>query len=220
MDERIAEMARDAERALAEVMDEDTGVRATTARLDDAEAARRFLLAGQAYVTLASRVTGARFTYRIAAPADERGNRAQVGARPCWKCRGAGHVTFGRNGRGVCFTCNGRGSIECEPGERRMLFVALLTGPENTRSYTYLGQVVSPDTAPAYVHGKRSRISVEAPGARAIGWYLGRLFQGNPTPDVEVWHNGRCGRCARMLTVPESIRSGLGPECASRLGGG
>jgi hypothetical protein len=33
-----------------------------------------------------------------------------------------------------------------------------------------------------------------------------------------VWHEGRCGRCGRKLTVPESIESGFGPECASILG--
>jgi hypothetical protein len=34
----------------------------------------------------------------------------------------------------------------------------------------------------------------------------------------EVYHEGRCGRCNRKLTVPESIETGLGPECASKLG--
>jgi hypothetical protein len=34
---------------------------------------------------------------------------------------------------------------------------------------------------------------------------LGRL--------LEVWHEGRCGRCGRALTVPESVERGIGPEC-------
>lgn len=33
---------------------------------------------------------------------------------------------------------------------------------------------------------------------------------------VEFWHEGQCGRCGRELTVPESIKSGIGPECAKR----
>lgn len=35
--------------------------------------------------------------------------------------------------------------------------------------------------------------------------------------NIEIWHHGRCGRCARPLTVPESIQLGLGPECAKLL---
>jgi hypothetical protein len=34
---------------------------------------------------------------------------------------------------------------------------------------------------------------------------------------LKVHHEGRCCRCGRKLTVPESIETGLGPECASRL---
>jgi hypothetical protein len=39
-------------------------------------------------------------------------------------------------------------------------------------------------------------------------------------PDgVVIWHEGRCGRCGRRLTVPESIESGYGPECIGKIGG-
>jgi hypothetical protein len=34
----------------------------------------------------------------------------------------------------------------------------------------------------------------------------------------KVQHAGRCGRCARTLTVPSSIELGLGPECATKGG--
>lgn len=33
---------------------------------------------------------------------------------------------------------------------------------------------------------------------------------------LQVWHEGRCGRCGRKLTVPSSIETGLGPECAGK----
>lgn len=35
---------------------------------------------------------------------------------------------------------------------------------------------------------------------------------------VEIWHEGKCGRCGRQLTVPESIESGFGPECVKMIG--
>ena len=34
---------------------------------------------------------------------------------------------------------------------------------------------------------------------------------------VEVWHEGKCGRCGRTLTVPSSIDAGIGPVCAGRI---
>ena len=37
---------------------------------------------------------------------------------------------------------------------------------------------------------------------------------------AEIEHAGQCLHCGRTLTVPESIRSGYGPECFSKLNGG
>ncbi len=34
---------------------------------------------------------------------------------------------------------------------------------------------------------------------------------------IEFWHEGICGCCGKALTVPLSIRNGLGPVCAARL---
>jgi hypothetical protein len=34
---------------------------------------------------------------------------------------------------------------------------------------------------------------------------------------VEFWHEGKCCRCGRKLTVPASIASGIGPECATKI---
>jgi hypothetical protein len=34
---------------------------------------------------------------------------------------------------------------------------------------------------------------------------------------VEFWHEGKCGRCNRKLTVPSSIESGFGPECINHV---
>jgi hypothetical protein len=35
----------------------------------------------------------------------------------------------------------------------------------------------------------------------------------------KIHHEGRCGKCGRLLTVPESVETGIGPECAKRMGG-
>lgn len=96
-------------------------------------------------------------------------------------------------------------------------FVKVLTGPDNERAYTYLGQLY--ENRPAYRHGRKSPVSAEAPSARAIEWLCTRLLTGAAIPpQVEVWHEGRCGRCGRKLTDPTSIELGFGPDCRAMMG--
>lgn len=135
----------------------------TTAPLDPANA-RRFILAGNARVTLESVKTGARFTFRVRQKDDG------------------------------------------------FYFVSVLTGSDNEADYTYLGTI----RGGRYAHGRKSRICAAAPSAKAFEWAWPRLAAGSVPDGLRVWHEGRCGRCNRPLTVPESIASGLGPECAGR----
>jgi hypothetical protein len=95
-------------------------------------------------------------------------------------------------------------------------FVGVLTGPENTSNYQYLGHIFS--TQGVYWHGRKSKISKDAPAAKAFDWTFKQLSQGKLPDVLEIWHEGSCGRCGRTLTVPESISSGFGPECVSKVG--
>lgn len=97
-------------------------------------------------------------------------------------------------------------------------FVGVLTGPDNYQDYTYLGHIFRESRD--YVHGRKSTIGVDAPSAIAWQWFYDTVIgTGRILLDrVEIWHEGRCGACNRKLTVPESIETGLGPECAARLG--
>lgn len=93
-------------------------------------------------------------------------------------------------------------------------FVRVLTGADNASdsSYSFLGTLF-PDGE--YRHGRKSRISPNAASAVAAAWLMPRLFHKHSTlSQVEIFHEGRCGRCGRRLTVPTSIESGIGPECA------
>jgi len=93
-------------------------------------------------------------------------------------------------------------------------FVKVLTGADNTNSYTFLGTIFQDGT---YRRGFRSPIGEDAPSAKAFVWFFDHVAQGD-VAKVEFWHEGRCGRCGRVLTVPESIATGFGPECAGRVG--
>ena len=91
------------------------------------------------------------------------------------------------------------------------LFASVLTGPDNTRDYTYMGIVLQDEKRIRNTRG--SKVFGDAPSWRALEWFLQHV----DSDRVEVRHMGRCGRCGRALTVPSSIDSGLGPECAGRV---
>lgn len=103
--------------------------------------------------------------------------------------------------------------VRAGEGEGAPKFVAVLTGPDNGGDYTYLGCIFADGH---FVVTRKSRISPDAPSAKAFGWLWGRLSAGKDLGPAEVWHEGRCGKCGRPLTVPESIETGLGPVCAGR----
>ncbi len=89
-------------------------------------------------------------------------------------------------------------------------FVKVLMGSNNDGDYTFLGTVFADGN---YKHGGKSPISAGAPSERVFQWVWKYVSQGVMPKDLEVFHEGCCGRCGRTLTVPESIESGFGPEC-------
>lgn len=111
-----------------------------------------------------------------------------------------------------------------QPSETAPHFVSLLSGPDNENDFQFLGTIF-PDGN--FRIGKKSRITPEAPSAKAFAWLWTHIdnnpiqIQGqtvNPLDLIELHHEGRCCRCGRKLTVPESIESGIGPECATKTG--
>ena len=97
-------------------------------------------------------------------------------------------------------------------------FVSVLNGSDNEHNYAYIGYI----RRGMFTHDpkwatRKVTISPDAPNVRAFD-YAWRAINRDVIPDqLEIWHEGRCCRCARALTVPESIRSGIGPECAKRV---
>jgi hypothetical protein len=104
----------------------------------------------------------------------------------------------------------------CENRNDRF-FVSTLTGPDNTRDFTYIGTMDSF----GFRTTKKSKMSDDALPVRAVRFFADQVLAGEKVPEtvsLEVRHEGRCGRCGRALTVPESIDRGIGPECAGKLG--
>lgn len=128
--------------------------------------------------------------------------------------------TFITAGRAV-FTLQGRDARYTFRVNRvskisRSLFVNLLTGPDNTADYTYLG-MINEQTGRVYLTKASAYTDTSTP-VLALRWALRILWRGDTLPaPAQLYHVGRCGRCGRALTVPSSIDAGIGPECATKL---
>lgn len=147
-------------------------------RLQTAQEALTYILAGNATVTIRSTKTGTRYTYQVRRADDSYKTQQAQKENPTW-------------------------------------FVSLLTGPNNTDDFNYLG-IVSDHQ---FRTTRKSKMSASSQPVRAFAWMLDKLVKGRMPQDAEIWHEGRCGRCNRKLTVPESIASGFGPECIQLVGG-
>jgi hypothetical protein len=100
-------------------------------------------------------------------------------------------------------------------------FVEYLFGQNNEDDYAPLGQIkycFGELTFRTTKAAKERGITAETPAWAALNFTLSQLAANKElTGKVEVWHSGRCGRCAKRLTVPESIAQGYGPECIGKL---
>jgi len=113
---------------------------------------------------------------------------------------------------GVRFTYRVRAKDVAQHVNDRLYFVSVLTGSDNESDYTYLGIIC--DGATTYRRGTKSTIGWEAPSAKAFAYFWENVTAGILPTQLEVWHEGSCGRCGRPLTDPESIARGIGPVCA------
>lgn len=111
-----------------------------------------------------------------------------------------------------------------EPGKPRPIWVHVLNGLRVGADYQYLGCIWPHRSTTEVVGSAKSRIGLDAPSAVAVRWFLAQLYgdgaaQHRLLAQMEVWHEGRCGRCGRKLTVPDSIRDGFGSECIQYVNG-
>lgn len=98
-------------------------------------------------------------------------------------------------------------------------FVSLLTEPDNENSYSYMGILSAHDGKINLT--RKSAYPKTSMVVRLLERTLDRVWA-NEGEKIEaagfkLHHEGKCCRCGRLLTVPESIESGIGPECAKRM---
>lgn len=101
--------------------------------------------------------------------------------------------------------------------DQKTYFVSLLTGPDNTADYSYVG-IIPANAKSDFRLTKKSRMTPDSTPVRAFRWVHDALSHEILPGGVTLWHEGRCGRCKRVLTVPSSVESGFGPECITKIG--
>jgi hypothetical protein len=99
---------------------------------------------------------------------------------------------------------------------KRAWFVGILTSGND--EYHYHGMIRG-DTSGSiwFSRSNKSRFGGDSIAGKAWDYIFKNVVDGERIPPgVDLWHEGKCGRCGRALTVPESIRNGIGPECATK----
>ena len=88
-------------------------------------------------------------------------------------------------------------------------FVNIMRGSEQ---FLYAGVLTEHGIEPT---GK-SKVLPRHKAFQGVAWFIRQVAKGGSLDAVEVAHAGKCMRCGRKLTHPQSIESGFGPECAGR----
>jgi Family of unknown function (DUF6011) len=88
-------------------------------------------------------------------------------------------------------------------------FVHLRTSSD---AFTYMGVIT---------HGKfkttsKSRYNFMSPPVKAFEYILASVQRDEMPTMLRITHEGKCCVCGRTLTNPESLKTGIGPECAKR----
>jgi len=83
---------------------------------------------------------------------------------------------------------------------------------------TFIGTIfISKSCKPFYWNSKHSGLAKGNLKVKAFEWIWYKLVRNENYKNVEILHEGRCGRCGRKLTDPVSIETGLGPHCRKLL---
>jgi len=88
-----------------------------------------------------------------------------------------------------------------------IFFVKILTNPD---VYQFIGSIRKGSN---YKHSAKSRISEDAQSVKVFDYLINKLNTNTLPEFVQIWHEGRCGRCGKTLTDPTSIENGFGPYC-------
>ena len=87
-----------------------------------------------------------------------------------------------------------------------IFFVSVLTNPD---TYQFIGSIKNF----VFKYSKKSNISFDSRSVIVFDYVLNHLGMGTLNSSIEIFHDGKCGKCGKQLTDPISVESGLGPKC-------
>lgn len=91
---------------------------------------------------------------------------------------------------------------------KKLYFVSLLRGSDNTSDYNYLGIIINN----TFKLTKKSRVTFNTPSVKVFNFFFQKRNKLEKV-GINIYHEGKCGKCGRKLTTPQSIKLGLGPVC-------
>jgi hypothetical protein len=95
-------------------------------------------------------------------------------------------------------------------------FASMLTGSDNESSYSYIGMYNPSDKSIRLT--AKSKVNDDSTAVKVIRWAIKMVNEKKELPEgYSIQHEGKCCRCGRTLTTPESIERGIGPECSNML---
>ena len=100
---------------------------------------------------------------------------------------------------------------------KNIYFVSVLTGSDSTRSYSYIGTIFESAFGLKFRLTKKTSLEHNDTRIIAFSWLLDQLKNKTLPNYVKLYHEGRCGKCGRSLTTPDSIKAGFGPDCLKRM---
>lgn len=101
--------------------------------------------------------------------------------------------------------------------DKELWFVKVLTSGDNQAGYTYMGSMFYLLDKLTFRTTGKSKISDDALSVKVFDWVLRKLENPSVLAKMEISHAGYCLRCGKLLTTPESIESGFGPYCRSKV---
>jgi hypothetical protein len=101
---------------------------------------------------------------------------------------------------------------------KTVFFVSYLNGSDNNTDYKYLGTIFKDNPTPYKYFHSRKKTDPKSVVNKTFEWVYNTIQSYNVSnfDKIEFWHECKCGRCGRKLTVPNSIESGLGSVCSKK----
>ena len=99
------------------------------------------------------------------------------------------------------------------PEETRIFNVCVKAIGDHITGKVFIGQI---DRKRGILRNSGT-ISSKHPGVQTINWIIRnwmRLEEYETTGKIKIYHLGYCCKCGMTLTVPESIKNGIGPICS------